>query len=92
MALQAAYGFLGDVMVFSEGLRFMGPSRYDLSGFLQFLRLKSYKLHIKYQPALQVGTGQSMAGAPKYEWHCLRPLFTVPQAAHRASGGAVGEP
>jgi len=50
---QAAYGFLGDVMRFSEGLRFLGPSRYDVAGFIQFLRLKSYKLHISYKRAAQ---------------------------------------
>ncbi len=48
---QAAYGFLGDVMHFSEGLRCLGPSRYDVSGAIQFLRLRSYHLTISYRPA-----------------------------------------
>lgn len=33
----AAYGFFGDVMQDSEKLRWMGPKRYDLSGFKKFM-------------------------------------------------------
>eukprot|EP00201_Polytomella_parva_P020151 CAMPEP_0175042712 /NCGR_PEP_ID=MMETSP0052_2-20121109/2737_1 /TAXON_ID=51329 ORGANISM="Polytomella parva, Strain SAG 63-3" /NCGR_SAMPLE_ID=MMETSP0052_2 /ASSEMBLY_ACC=CAM_ASM_000194 /LENGTH=356 /DNA_ID=CAMNT_0016305597 /DNA_START=642 /DNA_END=1709 /DNA_ORIENTATION=+ len=48
---QAAYGFLGDVMRDSEVLRVLGPARYDVTGFLKFLQLKSYKLVIRFKPA-----------------------------------------
>ncbi|GAX83936.1 hypothetical protein CEUSTIGMA_g11360.t1 [Chlamydomonas eustigma] len=48
---QAAYGFLGDVMKFSEGLRVLGPSRYDLAGALMYLQLKTYKMYISYRLA-----------------------------------------
>uniref|UniRef100_A0A7S3QT80 DAGKc domain-containing protein n=1 Tax=Dunaliella tertiolecta TaxID=3047 RepID=A0A7S3QT80_DUNTE len=50
---QAAYGFLGDVMCLSEGLRFMGPARYDFAGFLQLVKLQSYRLQILYKPSAQ---------------------------------------
>ena len=33
----AAYGFFGDVMQDSEKLRWMGPKRYDFSGFKKFM-------------------------------------------------------
>ena len=39
----AAYGFFGDVMQDSEKLRWMGPKRYDLSGFKKFMSNR-YKL------------------------------------------------
>ena len=35
--VMAAYGFFGDVMQDSEKLRWMGPKRYDLSGFKKFM-------------------------------------------------------
>eukprot|EP00798_Chlamydomonas_sp_ICE-L_P020658 gene20658-27444_t len=48
---QAAYGFLGDVLRMSEGMRAVGPSRYDLAGALKFLQLNSYEVNIAYQLA-----------------------------------------
>lgn len=35
--VMAAYGFFGDVMQDSEKLRWMGPKRYDFSGFKKFM-------------------------------------------------------
>ncbi|KAJ9533266.1 hypothetical protein QJQ45_018391 [Haematococcus lacustris] len=61
---QAAYGFLGDVMRLSEGLRFLGPARYDIAGALQFLRLRPYRLHIAYRPCLDL-----LSPAPSSELH-----------------------
>ena len=38
--VMAAYGFFGDVMQDSEKLRWMGPKRYDISGFKKFMSNK----------------------------------------------------
>ncbi|KAG2432474.1 hypothetical protein HXX76_008819 [Chlamydomonas incerta] len=48
---QAGYGFMGDVMRFSERLRFMGPVRYDVTGALQLLRGASYRVALAYREA-----------------------------------------
>ncbi|EFJ46238.1 diacylglycerol kinase [Volvox carteri f. nagariensis] len=48
---QAGYGFMGDVMRFSERLRFLGPSRYDFTGALQYMRLASYRVKLSYREA-----------------------------------------
>lgn len=37
-----SYGFLGDVTFDSENYRWMGPKRYDYSGFKKFLRNRGY--------------------------------------------------
>lgn len=37
-----SYGFMGDVMRFSERFRCMGPARYDFAGLVKFLRSKNY--------------------------------------------------
>jgi hypothetical protein len=42
MATMLAYGFFGDIIHQSDKWRFMGPLRYDLAGFCQFVRNKSY--------------------------------------------------
>ncbi|XP_055534459.1 ceramide kinase isoform X2 [Wyeomyia smithii] len=38
-----SYGFLGDVTSDSENYRWMGPKRYEYSGFKKFLRNRGYK-------------------------------------------------
>ncbi|GIL42232.1 hypothetical protein Vafri_272, partial [Volvox africanus] len=48
---QAGYGFMGDVMRFSERLRFMGPTRYDVTGAVQYMRLASYRVKLSYREA-----------------------------------------
>ena len=47
----ASQGFLGDVLGLSERLRWMGPLRYDIAGFVRFLLLRSYPATIWYLPA-----------------------------------------
>ncbi|XP_055634551.1 ceramide kinase isoform X2 [Toxorhynchites rutilus septentrionalis] len=44
-----SYGFLGDVSVDSENYRWMGPKRYDYSGFKKFLRNRGYEADITIQ-------------------------------------------
>lgn len=42
MATMLAYGFFGDIINQSDKWRFLGPLRYDLAGFCQFIRNTSY--------------------------------------------------
>ncbi|CAM4929472.1 unnamed protein product [Rotaria socialis] len=42
MATMLAYGFFGDIIHQSDNWRCLGPLRYDLAGFCQFLRHTSY--------------------------------------------------
>jgi len=42
MATTLAYGFFGDIIQQSENWRVFGPARYNLSGFFQFVRNRSY--------------------------------------------------
>ena len=47
----ASYGFLGDVMVESEGWRWMGPWRYEVVGAKMLAANRSYHATISYLPA-----------------------------------------
>lgn len=42
MATMLAYGFFGDIIHQSDKWRRLGPLRYDLAGFYQFIRNRSY--------------------------------------------------
>ena len=42
MATMLAYGFFGDIIHQSDQWRCLGPLRYDLAGFFQFIRNTSY--------------------------------------------------
>ncbi|XP_032221254.1 ceramide kinase isoform X2 [Nematostella vectensis] len=43
-----AYGFFGDVLQDSEKFRWMGPKRYDCSGFKKFMGNRGYEGTIKF--------------------------------------------
>ncbi|KAG2498761.1 hypothetical protein HYH03_003500 [Edaphochlamys debaryana] len=60
---QAGYGFMGDVMRFSERLRCMGPVRYDVTGALQYLRLASYRVALSYKEAPSLADAQHICTA-----------------------------
>lgn len=45
----ASYGFIGDVLGASESMRWMGPVRYDVSGAMTFMRLRSYPVRLWYK-------------------------------------------
>ena len=47
----SSYGYFGDLLKYSEGLRCLGRYRYDLCGVRTFLRHKSYGGTISYLPA-----------------------------------------
>ena len=49
----AAYGYMGDLMRRSEGMRWLGPVRYVLSGVAAFLLAKSYHANVYYVPAYE---------------------------------------
>ncbi len=51
----AAYGYMGDLMRRSEGLRWLGPVRYSLAGAVTFLQARSYVTRIFYLPAAEPG-------------------------------------
>lgn len=44
-----SYGYFGDLLRFSERLRWMGPKRYDLAGVKTFLRSKSYSGTLQFR-------------------------------------------
>jgi hypothetical protein len=46
MATMLAYGFFGDIIHQSDKWRRLGPLRYDLAGFCQFIRNKSYRTEL----------------------------------------------
>jgi ceramide kinase len=41
-----SYGYLGDLLYESESLRWLGPRRYDYSGFKKILRNRSYDVEL----------------------------------------------
>lgn len=43
-----SYGYLGDLMKHSEGLRWLGRQRYDVSGVKTFLNLQAYEGTVRY--------------------------------------------
>ncbi|XP_072257726.1 ceramide kinase [Pyxicephalus adspersus] len=45
------YGFYGDVLKGSEKNRWLGPARYDFSGFKTFLSHRYYEGTVSFQPA-----------------------------------------
>ena len=46
MATMLAYGFFGDIIHQSDRWRCLGPLRYDLAGFYQFIRHPSYRSEV----------------------------------------------
>ncbi|XP_063686194.1 ceramide kinase-like isoform X2 [Bolinopsis microptera] len=54
------YGFFGDVLKSSEEYRWMGPTRYDFSGFKTIVNLKSYKGRIEFKEGLTSGSPQDI--------------------------------
>ncbi|XP_062990185.1 ceramide kinase [Elgaria multicarinata webbii] len=58
------YGFYGDVLKDSEEKRWMGPVRYDFSGFKTFLSHHYYEGTISFLPATHT------VGSPRDKKHC----------------------
>lgn len=51
----ASYGFMGDLMMESENVRWLGPLRYDVVGAKMLAANRSYRVCIEYLPAEPVG-------------------------------------
>ena len=47
----ASYGYMGDLMQRSEGMRWMGPSRYNLAGAVALFQGRSYQATVRFLPA-----------------------------------------
>ncbi|RMX53273.1 hypothetical protein pdam_00015268 [Pocillopora damicornis] len=62
--VMVAYGFFGDVMQDSEKLRWMGPKRYDFSGFKKFMTNRGYDGAVTFLPA------QNTEHAPRDRTRC----------------------
>ncbi|XP_036373884.1 ceramide kinase-like isoform X2 [Megalops cyprinoides] len=58
------YGFYGDVLTDSERKRWMGPARYDFSGFKTFLTHHYYEGTISFLPATNI------LGTPRDKTRC----------------------
>ncbi|XP_061496261.1 ceramide kinase [Rhineura floridana] len=58
------YGFYGDLLKDSEGKRWMGPARYDLSGFKAFLS------HHYYEGTISILPASHTVGSPRDKKHC----------------------
>ena len=50
----AAYGYMGDLMKHSEGMRWMGPGRYNIAGAYTLALGKAYQARVEYRPASDV--------------------------------------
>ncbi|XP_030621216.1 ceramide kinase-like [Chanos chanos] len=58
------YGFYGDVLTDSERKRWMGPARYDISGFKTFLTHHHYEGTVSFLPATNI------LGTPRDKTRC----------------------
>nr|BAV58283.1 hypothetical protein [Ulva partita] len=56
----ASYGFIGDVLGASERLRWMGPARYDISGMMTFVNLRSYAVRLWYKSPVEPHPSRSV--------------------------------
>ncbi|XP_030914870.1 ceramide kinase [Geospiza fortis] len=68
------YGFYGDILKDSEKKRWMGPMRYDYSGFKTFLSHHYYEGTIAYQPAKQTH------GSPRDKESCRMGCYICKQS------------
>lgn len=69
----ASYGFMGDLMAESEGLRWMGPARYEVMGAKMLAANRSYSARISYLPASNLLPGCFSRICSSNCQHCLRP-------------------
>ncbi|CAF0978520.1 unnamed protein product [Adineta steineri] len=63
MATMLAYGFFGDIIHQSDKWRCLGPLRYDLAGFCQFISNKSY--HTELTITLASSSDSSQISQPE---------------------------
>lgn len=82
---QLSYGFLGDVMQFSEMMRCFGPARYDLAGCIKFVQSANYQARIAFR------TPEKPSGEHKCSTDCPICKAAVPRATvpHQAPSRSV---
>ncbi|XP_018106474.1 ceramide kinase L homeolog isoform X1 [Xenopus laevis] len=69
------YGFYGDVLKGSEKNRWLGPARYDVSGFKTFLTHHCYEGSVSFQPAKWV------LGSPRDQTTCTSGCYICRQSS-----------
>ncbi|XP_040268177.1 ceramide kinase [Bufo bufo] len=69
------YGFYGDVLKGSEKNRWLGPARYDFSGFKTFLSHRYYEGTVSFQPA------QWALGSPRDKICCTSGCYICRQSS-----------
>ena len=62
-ACMASCGYFGDLLALSEKMRWLGPARYGVAGFLTLATLKKYELRIRYLPADDAENAENDGGA-----------------------------
>ncbi|XP_073475814.1 ceramide kinase isoform X4 [Aquarana catesbeiana] len=71
------YGFYGDVVKGSEKNRWLGPARYDFSGFKTFLSHRYYEGTVSFQPA------KWAVGSPKDKVCCTSGCYICRQSSNQ---------
>lgn len=69
------YGFYGDVLKGSEKNRWLGPARYDFSGFKAFLSHRYYEGTVSFQPA------KWAVGSPRDKVYCTSGCYICRQSS-----------
>ncbi|XP_069621083.1 ceramide kinase isoform X2 [Ranitomeya imitator] len=69
------YGFYGDVVKGSEKNRWLGPARYDFSGFKTFLSHRYYEGTVSFQPA------KWATGSPRDKIRCTSGCYICRQSS-----------
>ncbi|KAK3753980.1 hypothetical protein QZH41_000808 [Actinostola sp. cb2023] len=73
----AAYGFFGDLLQDSEKLRWMGPKRYDCSGFKKFMSNRGYEGSVTFLH------NETLDSDPLDNSRCRTGCFVCKQAAEQ---------
>jgi diacylglycerol kinase family enzyme len=86
----AAYGFMADVIQYSDGLRLFGPIRYDIVGTYMLFLNKSYRCNIRYKVRRYTENLQQMS-RPEDDIECQSECKTCRSASLSADLGEVDE-
>ena len=86
----AAYGFMADVIQYSDGLRLFGPIRYDIVGTYMLFLNKSYRCNIKYKVRTYNENLQQMS-RPEDDIECQSECQTCRSASLSADLGELDE-
>ncbi|XP_018409397.1 PREDICTED: ceramide kinase [Nanorana parkeri] len=78
------YGFYGDVVKGSEKNRWLGPARYDFSGFKTFLSHRYYEGTVSFQPA------EWAVGSPRDKIYCTSGCYICRQMEEQQTAETCG--